>query len=462
MLTLNPIPQFSSFKQNITAAIMPKNKNKILGTSSLKVKPKKRPGLIKQLSQPFMPNKKNKKAAQQEEKQVHLFSGYDDMFLPNDHKHVETVYLSEEKEIETFLNFDKTPLKIRIPQDRGNRTSGDSGYASSPPVQNEMLSPTGGSTPAKGILKKTNVSPELRSASPHILRSISEQNVFLNVPAQNGRCTPDPVRALSPVDRAMSPFGMESIENALGFLDNVIEEEKKMSKKSVSFGDIAEVKNFLSDSSDNDICDDYPISHRNVSFGDVEDVKRLKDECNQSFKKSVSFEDIYAKHSLAVDYDDRLTRSQSCEQIPLHDTDSSEEELEYSEPEKTIQEKSEKVEKLKNETVDKLAEEVEQVVNEHEDCGCESVCTFEVEVKVVDIQPRSDYGGQGQDESSAENSDIPKETCTLLDTFNILVRYLFIFLVSLFLPPPPTNVFMFRREIMCYVLSNNIFPEKRP
>ncbi|XP_052759637.1 pleckstrin homology domain-containing family G member 5-like isoform X2 [Mya arenaria] len=392
---------------------MPKNKNKVLGTSSLKVKPKKRPGLIKQLSQPFLTsNKKNKKSTSEEKDELRLFSGYDDMFLPDSHKHAEdTVYLSSEMELESFLHFDKSPLCIKISEGREKCFSGDSGYMS-PPCQSELLSPGVGTAPAKGILKKTSVSPEVRCDSPTVN--------FVQL--QNGRATPDPIRAMSPIncerakspfdrsraispiDRAMSPIGMESIENALGFLDDIIDEEntRKNVKKSVSFGDIAEVKNFLSDSSDNDLFDELMPIRQNVSFGDVENLKRQKDECNQSFKKSVSFEDIYAKPcSNSSIHFDFLTRSQSCEQIPLHDTDSSEEEMEneiLEIEEKSVIEKSE-------------------IEDDGKECGCESICEFEVEVKVVDIQPRSKVEGQEEN----EENEVAMDTCTVIDSFNILI-----------------------------------------
>jgi len=356
-----------------------KNKNVITGTSSLKVKSKKRPGLIKQLSQPFLPSLKKSKSQDPvrlvssvpRSDEYPLFHGYDDMFLPDRNGNMESVFLSPEKEVETYLKFDKSPLSIKIPPGKGKCSSTDSGYMS-PPIFNEVTSPQC-STPAKGILKKKrSVSPESRCDSP--CYPIVEQNGYTN-----GTVTPTPERAMSPIERAMSP-AVDSIENALGFLDDIIEEEtsKKNVKKSVSFGELTEVKNFLSDSSDNDLCDEFTSVRRNVSFGDVENIKKHKDECNQSFKKSVSFEDLYSSPKNKNNGEDFLSRSVSCELLPLHDTDSSEDEVEKSEME-----------------------------NELKPCGCETVCQYEVEVKVVDIQP--------------SESQPREDNCTVIDAFNIMV-----------------------------------------
>lgn len=359
-----------------------KNKNIITGTSSLKVKPKKRPGLIKQLSQPFLPSLKKSKSqdpvklvsSAPRSDEYGLFHGYDDMFLPDRNGHLENVFMSPEKEVETYLKFDKSPLSINIPPGKGKCSSTDSGYMS-PPISAEYSSPHS-STPAKGILKKKrSVSPDMRCDSP--CYPITEQNGMTN-----GHVTPNPERAMSPVERAMSPLAMDSIENALGFLDDIIEEETSIKnvKKSVSFGELAEVKNFLSDSSDNDICDEFKPMKKNVSFGDVENIKKHKDECNKSFKKCVSFEDIYTSGESKKEEDDFLSRSVSCELLPLHDTDSSEDEIE-----KSVRE------------------------NDVKPCGCEKVCQYEVEVHLVDIQPVDTDQGQTE------------ETCSLLNSFNIMV-----------------------------------------
>lgn len=364
-----------------------KNKTVIPGTSSLKVKPKKRPGLIKQLSQPFLPSLKKSKSqdpvklvsSAPREDEYGLFHGYDDMFLPDRNGNVSSMFMSPEKEVETYLKFDKT-LLIKIPPREGKCSSTDSGYMS-PPFSAESVTSPQNSTPAKGILKKKrSVSPDYsRCDSP--CYPIQEQ-----CSVQNGHVTPNPERAMSPIERAMSPIGMDSIENALGFLDDIIEEENssKNVKKSVSFGELAEVKNFLSDSSDNDICDDIKPVKKNVSFGDVENIKRKKDECNKSFKKCVSFEDIYEPNSPVKSNadDDFLSRSVSCELLPLHDTDSSEDEVE-----KSVKE------------------------NDRKPCGCDNICQNEVEVKVVDIRPSDKDEGQGQ----------MRDKCTVIDSFNVVV-----------------------------------------
>lgn len=372
---------------------MPKNKNKNIGTSSLKVKPKKRrPGLIKQLSQPFLTsNKKNKTSgnAQQinniscmSKEDLGLFSGFDDMFLPDRVALSESVFLSPE--IEKFLRSDKSPLLLEIPT-RQKCSSADSGYMS-PPYAGEMLSPTS-ATPAKGILKKKASSPDQRSDSPSFTVMSANSRLYTSSPALNGHVVHGVVRPMSPLERAMSPLCDDSIENALGFLDDVINQEnsKKSVKKSVSFGDLAEVKNFTSDSSDNDICDDFIPFKKNVVFkiGDVENLKRKKDtinECNKSIKKSVSFNDIeMEKENIEEE------TSVFCEElIPVHDSDSSCSEGEIFESENEL----------------------------NTSCTCEKVCEFEVEVKVIDIQPSLKVQGQSEEMDTI---------CTVLETFDVMV-----------------------------------------
>ncbi|KAL4220834.1 hypothetical protein ACF0H5_019102 [Mactra antiquata] len=370
---------------------MPKNKVKNIGTSSLKVKPKKRPGLFKQLSQPFLPsNKKNKNGVAEETTEkitvphmgkddLGLFSGFDDMFLPDRTGLSESVFLSPE--IEKYLKNGDSPLTIDIPS-RDKCSSADSGYTSPP---NELLSPPC-SVPAKGILKKKRSnSPDVRCESPLFTVQSSDSRLYTSAPVLNGNGHLNRERPMSPLERAVSPL---SVENALGFLDDVIEEEKaKTVKKSVSFGELAEVKNFTSDSSDNDICDDFKPIRKAISFGDVENLKRKKDtinECNKSFKKSVSFEGISEKS----EYDLESDVSDSDESlIPVHDSDSS-----CSDSEK-------------------FAKETKETTSS--DCSCDKVCQFEVEVKVVDIQPLP----EGEGHINQNNEDY---SCTLLDSFNIL------------------------------------------
>lgn len=368
---------------------MPKNKVKNIGTSSLKVKPKKRPGLFKQLSQPFLAsNKKNKNCNVEETEDkivphmvkddLGFFSGFDDMFLPDRIALSESVFLSPE--IEKYLKNEDLPLTIDIPQ-RDKCSSADSGYTS-PPCP-ELLSP---SAPAKGILKKKRSnSPDVRCDSPLFTVQSSDSQLYTSAPVLNGNSHLSVERPMSPLERAVSPL---SVENALGFLDDVIEEESKQKvvKKSVSFGELAEVKNFTSDSSDNDICDDFKPIRKSISFGDVENLKRKKDtinECNRSFKKSVSFEDITEKRESESDSESGSDESL----IPVHDSDSS----------------CSDSEKFEKETVSS-------------DCTSNKVCQFEVEVKVVDIQPLS----QGEGHNQQNNEEY---SCTLLDSFNILVSY---------------------------------------
>ncbi|XP_053378872.1 pleckstrin homology domain-containing family G member 5-like isoform X3 [Mercenaria mercenaria] len=394
MLGLVPLNQLKSLSGDFSA-IMLKNKQKNIGTSSLKVKPKKRPGLIKQLSQPFFmtSNKKNKTPSGAEpekniacvsKEDLGLFGGFDDMFLPDRTALSESVFLSPE--IEKYLNSGKSPLTLEIPH-REKCSSGDSGYMS-PPNIGDVTSPTS-SIPAKGILKKKgSSSPDSRSNSPLFTIMSPDSRLYMSSPALNGHVTtaiPNRDRSMSPCERPMSPLCDDSIENALGFLDDVIDQEnvKKTVKKSVSFGQLAEVKNFTSDSSDNDICDEFKPIKKNVSFGDVENLKRKKDtinQCNKSFKKSVSFEDITVQRTV----EDEIMRSVSCEElIPVHDSDSSLSDSEKYETE-----------------------------NNQNSCSCEKVCEFEVEVKVIDIQPSPKGKGETDDENYS---------CSLLDTFNVMI-----------------------------------------
>ncbi|XP_052284286.1 uncharacterized protein LOC127880865 isoform X3 [Dreissena polymorpha] len=372
---------------------MPKNKNKIIamGTSSLKVKPKKRPGLIKQLSQPFLAsNKKNKNASAPDitkldkgTEDFRLFNGYDDMFLPNKHNRLEnTVFLSPEKELETFLNFNKSPLSINIPSSK-KCSSADSGYMS-PPCPADILSP---GTPAKGILKKLPT-PEIQISDCNGGTKSLDSDLMLKHGIQNGRNTPEPARAMSPIDFAMSP-PCDSIENAFSFLDNMLFQEKKNVKKSVSFGNVPEVKNFSTDSSEDSSSDDSGALTKPSSASNVDNMdnrKQHKKGNNYVYKKSVSFDDMSVDKK-SKDQAEFLMRSQSCEQIPLHDTDSSEEESEKN-----------------------------QTEGDAKDYGCQDVCQYEVEVKVIDIQPT--LKGEGQSEN---DSYVALETCTVLNSFQILI-----------------------------------------
>lgn len=398
MLGLVSLSQLKSLSGDISA-IMPKNKQKNIGTSSLKVKPKKRSGLIKQLSQPFLAsNKKNKNTGSGEpeknapcisKEDLGLFSGFDDMFLPDRTALSESVFLSPE--IERYLRSDKSPLVLNIPH-REKCSSADSGYMS-PPNGADRSSPAN-IAPAKGILKKKrSSSPETRCDSPLFTVQSPDSRLYMSSPALNGHAltSVNRERPMSPLERAMSPLCVDSIENALGFLDDVIDQEaaKKTVKKSVSFGQLAEVKNFTSDSSDNDICEEFKSINKNLSLGDVENLKRKKDtinECNKTFKKSVSFEDIAIINTEEAE----MERSVSCEElIPVHDTDSS-----CSDSEKF-------------ETEDDCTL-----------CSCEKICQFEVEVKLIDIQPS--YKGEGQAEDDGY-------TCTVMDTFNVMVSNELIF-----------------------------------
>ncbi|XP_060569640.1 uncharacterized protein LOC132728048 [Ruditapes philippinarum] len=393
MLGLVSLNQLKSLSVDINAT-MPKNKHKNIGTSSLKVKPKKRPGLIKQLSQPFfMTNKKNKNSNGAEpekaiscvsKEDLGLFGGFDDMFLPDRTALSESVFLSPE--IEKYLNSGKSPLTLEISGHREKCSSGDSGYMS-PPNINEVTSPSS-LIPTKGILKKMRSnSPDSRSNSPLLTVASPDSRAYMSSPAFNGHVTPMVQirdRPMSPFERPMSPLGDDGIDSALGFLDDVIDQEnvKKTVKKSVSFGQLAEVKNFTSDSSDNDICDDFKPITKSVSCGDVENLKRKKDTINKSFKKSVSFEDI----TMSTADGDELEGSDSCEElIPVHDSDSSLSDSEKFEAE-----------------------------DDGKSCSCEKICEFEVEVKVIDIQPL--HKGQGQIDDEEE-----EYACKLLDTFNVMI-----------------------------------------
>lgn len=372
------------FKSGLNEEIMPKNKNKNheLMTGSLKVKPKKRPGLVKQLSQPFFSSKKKNKndfpepvvlISTRSKDDMVLLNGYDDMFMPDGNRNSENIFMSPDTD-DYNIEFERCPLKIKLPP-RDQSSSSDSGYTS-PPCSNEVCSPNSSTPPAKGILKKLRpMSPIGRcdSPSPGILSSEENNLSQLELSPNN--------RPMSPVERAMSPLGME-FESALDILDDVIEQEtsdsdKKYVKKSVSFGELPEVKNYISDSSDNDICDGIKPFKKSVSTGNIDVIHMTENlaETHRPVKKSVSFDDVSPVRS-----EDSVKKSVSFDDIVTTEMDSS------------------------------LSE------SDSDGCTCDQVCNFEVEVKVVDIQPQGHevQSPQGQSEGQGE-------TCKELDKFSILV-----------------------------------------
>ena len=391
---------------------MPKNKNKNreLMTGSLKIKPKKRPGLVKQLSQPFFSSKKKNKNGEFPEPVVlistrskddmELLNGFEDIFIPDRNRNSENVFLSP-VETDNNIEFDRSPLTIALPP-REPCSSSDSGYTS-PPCPNDEKQPTF-STPSKGILKKLRpMSPFGRSDRPMSPLGKSDRPM-----SPLGRCeSPSPGvlspnenvlsqselshdnRPMSPIERAMSPLGLE-FENAFGILDDVIEQEtsdtdKKAVKKSVSFGELPEVKKYSSDSSDNDICDGIKSFKKSVSTSDI-DVMHIKDDLLQNckpVKKSVSFDNVNL-----VKGDESVKKSVSFDDLVTSERDSS------------MSDRSE---------------------SDSEGCRCDKVCSFEVEVKVVDIQPQ---GQRTEDHDLQGQLKDHRETYKELDKFNILVSYI--------------------------------------
>ena len=373
-----------------TTGIMPKNKNKNqreLMTGSLKVKPKKRPGLVKQLSQPFFSSKNKKKngdfpepvvlISRRSKDDMVLLNGYDDMFIPDISRNCENIFSSPDTD-EDNIEFDRCPLKIKMPP-REHSSGSDSGYTS-PPCPNDVCSPTS-TTPAKGILKKLRPwSPIGRCDSPSPGLLSSDENILSqSEPALN-------TRPMSPFERAISPLGLE-FESALDILDDIIDQEtldsdKKAVKKSVSFGELPEVKKYFSDSSDNDIGDGIKLFKKSVSTGDI-DVMHFNETLTESkpVKKSVSFDAVSPVKS-----NENVKKSVSFDDIVTMETDSS------------VSERSD---------------------SDSDGCTCDKVCTFEVEVKIVDIQPQgqqvqSDLDGHDQGQG---------ETCKELEKFNIMVRW---------------------------------------
>ena len=62
-------------------------------------------------------------------------------------------------------------------------------------------------------------------------------------------------------------------------------------------------------------------------------------------------------------------------------------------------------------------------------CGCDSVCQYEVEVKVIDIQPverDNREKGEGQISDDLERSEMDY-TCKELERFNVTVSFLFFY-----------------------------------
>ena len=376
---------------------MPKNKNKNqreLMTGSLKVKPKKRPGLVKQLSQPFFSSKNKKKSddytepvvlvSRRSKDDMVLLNGYDDMFITDISRTSENIFSSDDDMIE----FDRCPLKIKLPQ-REQSSGSDSGYTS-PPCQNEVCSPTS-QPPAKGILKKLRpMSPLGRCDSPAPFNGalMSDENILSqSEPPLNSRPLSPFERAMSP--RAMSPLGLE-FESALGILDDIIDQEtldsdKKGVKKSVSFGELPEVKKYFSDSSDNDnATEGNKLFRKSVSTSNI-DVMPSNQESLENFtenkpavKKTVSFDRVSpVNDSVGV------KKSVSFDDIVTMEIDSS------------VSDRSE---------------------SDSDGCTCDKVCNFEVEVKVIDIQP------QGQQ----VHGDLFKvegqgEMCKEVEKFNIMV-----------------------------------------
>ena len=381
-------------------ATMPKgNKTpKNIGTSSLKVKPKKRPGLIKQLSQPFFPSsKKSKSIINQDDDPVKLlsakstgdpglFGGFDDMFLPDKKmsSHGDNVFMSPEKEIETYLKFEKEKLTLEMPS-REKCSSADSGYMS-PPCPNELLSPASSSTPAKGILKKMrSLSPDVRCESPVMMANSVDS-------LTNGHVTVvEPIRSrpMSPLERAMSPLGIE-FASALDILDNVIEEEsdKKTVKKCVSFGDIPEVKNFFSDSSDDNLEEEIEPIKKSLSLNSLDSIKQAKDTLNEhqkAYKESVSLDDLRITSDLELWTQKYLGETLASNESITDDAKDS------SETEKA----------------------------EEESCTCKDVCQFEVEAKLIDIQPH-EVKDTCEGQITSNTGDV-KYCGRVRDVFNILV-----------------------------------------
>ena len=377
---------------------MPKSKNKNqreLMTGSLKVKPKKRPGLVKQLSQPFFSSKNKKKngdspepvilVSRRSKDDMVLLNGYDDMFITDISRTSENIFSSPDTDDDT-IEFDRCLLKIKMPP-REHSSGSDSGYTS-PPCQNDVCSPTS-QHPAKGILKKLRpMSPLGRCDSPIPGSLLSEEKILSqSEPALNTRPLSPFERAMSP--RAMSPLGLE-FESALGILDDIIDQEtsdpdKKGVKKSVSFGELPEVKKYFSDSSDNDIAADVIKlfkKSKSVSTSDI-DVIPLNQETlafteNKPLKKTVSFDGVSP-----INGSDGVKKSVSFDDIVAMETDSS------------VSDRSE---------------------SDSDGCTCDKVCSFEVEVKVIDIQPQ----GQQEDGDLLQGQG-QGESCKELEKFNIMV-----------------------------------------
>lgn len=360
-----------------------KNKNRELVTGSLKVKSKKRPGLVKQLSQPFFSSKKKNKNEDGHEPVVlistrskddmELLNGYDDVFISDGTRNSETIFLSPEMDDDN-IEFDRCPLKIKL-LSKEQYSSSDSGYTSPP---SDVCSPNS-SAPAKGILKKLRpMSPLGRCESPSLGTQSSDETILSQSELSLSN------RPMSPVIRAMSPIGLEFV-NALGILDDVIDQEnsdsdKKVVKKSVSFGELPEVKKYFSNSSDNDHSVGIKPFKKSVSAGDI-DILHFDETPTESKadKNSVSFDNIAPSKCNASDkkfvaFDDIMTTEMDSSLSDTSDTDS-------------------------------------------DRCTCDVVCSFQVEVKVIDIQPNRQRVQDEMVQGQSEGQEIYKE----LDKFNIMV-----------------------------------------
>ncbi|KAK3592262.1 hypothetical protein CHS0354_020373 [Potamilus streckersoni] len=401
---------------------MPKPKKKEF--SSLKVKQKKRPSLMKQLSQPFYSSKKknkfvngvhplpNSSANMQKEKELILVVD-DNLFVPlrREIEEEKILALTEEDTVEPLIGPHSLKLKLEPLE---MYSSVDSGYASPPGQGDFHVIP-------KGILKKmspTSLSNQVTDASsispsvtfsekivdyykevsslPFNANSWSDNISFGTKNGSLGLQTERPMspsgqpmspiaralsqnaRPLSPYEtpsspnkRPMSPNGMAAIDDALDLLDDVIEEN---GQTCLSTGSTLTAKR--------------KVVKKCVSFGNVTEIQKICCDCDNTF------EDLaVVKESASFDSIDELK-----------------EENEYSTESKENQEdlshKYRKVASLDN-------------VISHESLGDTSGLkdkghlTCEVELKLIEITPLS------FDHTSMEH-DQQQSVSTVLQSFQIM------------------------------------------
>ncbi|KAL3862733.1 hypothetical protein ACJMK2_008686 [Sinanodonta woodiana] len=341
---------------------MPKPKKKEF--SSLKVKQKKRPSLMKQLSQPFYSAKKKNKfvngvhplpdssASMQNEKELILVVD-DNLFVPlrREIDEDKMFALTQEDTVEPPIGPNLLKLKI---EPHEMYSSVDSGYAS-PPVQGDFH------TIPKGILKKmystlTSQVSDASSISPS-WTSIEKTGEVSSLPfnanywaanisagtkngssgLQNGRPMSPSGQSMSPMARAisqnsrplspnetpsssherpMSPYGTAAIEDAFDLLDSIIEEngqnclntgatlaaKRKVVKKSVSFGHVTEIQKVCNDF--DDTFADLAVVRKSVSFDRLDE---LKEESEYSKEIEENQNDLSRSNRRSASFDNLIS-----------------------------------------------------------------------------------------------------------------------------------------------------------